>query len=638
MPQLQELPIVPSSQNCVAKALYDNIAESPDELAFRRGDVLTVLEQNTGGIEGWWLCSLRGRQGICPGNRLRLLAGVFDSGSVQDFEATDFNTLQRQGKRRSWHVQPNKVLTPQKFGDVYLYDLPPNRQSSCQPRYDVPPTAHVLVIDNNQGQYSRSDSRGSTSDAYDIPPTPTPFLSSGYDTPIPIVISYDTPKTVVRRDSTDSYDVPRPLGPQNNLTPSSSISSLTTDSMSGSNRSSLAQEYDVPRPRTHQYQQQQQQVYDVPSSNPVPRELPLELSSALDSLARLENEATSAVSRLLGYAGPHWREKDKLEPKLMDIKLAVVRLKTSLHDLADFGEGTLGNAAKAPDKGLAVKLRPLVKALKTADLLVQEAATILDKKEWSINVLCREETDEKSLGSQPPDALDQLVACARALTEDVRQTTSFIQGNSTLLFKRGVSPTASGEWMEDYDYVNLESKESVAKENAEIREALPVELRKSYDALLKEAESAALGNNDKKPEDLLNNNDIQVLTYCAAQCATHSAHLTHAIDAFLQTVEHNQPPKVFLAHGKFVVLSAHRLVHIGDTVHRNVSRLDVKTKVLQCANSLSEALAATVHKTKRAALQFPSVTAVQEMVDSVVDISHLARDLKMNLKVASQQT
>lgn len=57
-------------QNCVARALYDNIAESPDELAFRKGDTLTVLEQNTGGIEGWWLCSLRGRQ-------VRLLSKFF---------------------------------------------------------------------------------------------------------------------------------------------------------------------------------------------------------------------------------------------------------------------------------------------------------------------------------------------------------------------------------------------------------------------------------------------------------------------------------------------------------------------------------------------------------------------------------
>lgn len=52
-------------QKCVkARALYDNIAEAPDELAFRKGDVLTVLEQNTAGLEGWWLCALRGRQVI----------------------------------------------------------------------------------------------------------------------------------------------------------------------------------------------------------------------------------------------------------------------------------------------------------------------------------------------------------------------------------------------------------------------------------------------------------------------------------------------------------------------------------------------------------------------------------------------
>ena len=53
-----------SLQNCVARAVYDNVAETPDELVFRKGDILTVLEQNTSGLEGWWLCSLRGRQ-VC---------------------------------------------------------------------------------------------------------------------------------------------------------------------------------------------------------------------------------------------------------------------------------------------------------------------------------------------------------------------------------------------------------------------------------------------------------------------------------------------------------------------------------------------------------------------------------------------
>lgn len=60
-------------QTILAKALFDNTAESPEELAFRKGDILMVLEQEQSGGPGWWLCSLHGRQGIAPANRLRLL-------------------------------------------------------------------------------------------------------------------------------------------------------------------------------------------------------------------------------------------------------------------------------------------------------------------------------------------------------------------------------------------------------------------------------------------------------------------------------------------------------------------------------------------------------------------------------------
>lgn len=53
--------VVISFQNVYAKAIYDNIAESPDELAFKRGDLLTVIEQDEPSL-GWWLCEFRGRQ------------------------------------------------------------------------------------------------------------------------------------------------------------------------------------------------------------------------------------------------------------------------------------------------------------------------------------------------------------------------------------------------------------------------------------------------------------------------------------------------------------------------------------------------------------------------------------------------
>jgi enhancer of filamentation 1 len=70
-------------------------------------------------------------------------------------------------------------------------------------------------------------------------------------------------------------------------------------------------------------------------------------------------------------------------------------------------------------------------------------------------------------------------------------------------------------------------------------------------------------------------------------------------------------------------------VNIGDIVHRNVAKKNIKTRILSCADALSESLKNCVMKTKKAAQNFPSVTAVQEMVDSVVDISHLASDLKI---------
>lgn len=103
----------------LAKALYDNIAESPDELAFRRGDVLTVMEQNTSGLDGWWLCSLRGRQGIAPGNRLKILSGMVDglSGGKAAGQQTDSELVAQKEWRRSLEKSPNKVSVWGRLGE-----------------------------------------------------------------------------------------------------------------------------------------------------------------------------------------------------------------------------------------------------------------------------------------------------------------------------------------------------------------------------------------------------------------------------------------------------------------------------------------------------------------------------------------
>ncbi|XP_013001100.1 cas scaffolding protein family member 4 [Cavia porcellus] len=57
----------------LARALYNNHPDCSDELAFCRGDILTILEQHVPDSEGWWRCLLHGKQGLAPANRLQIL-------------------------------------------------------------------------------------------------------------------------------------------------------------------------------------------------------------------------------------------------------------------------------------------------------------------------------------------------------------------------------------------------------------------------------------------------------------------------------------------------------------------------------------------------------------------------------------
>ncbi|CAN7991825.1 unnamed protein product, partial [Ixodes hexagonus] len=374
------------------------------------------------------------------------------------------------------------------------------------------------------------------------------------------------------------------------------------------------------------------------------RELHLERDAALEMLVKVQQEVSSAIGKLFSLTHSTLKRQESAtnESRLYDLKTSCHKLRTSLREFLNFAQGALANAAHLEDRKLYQKLARLAKPLADSYQVVVSTTQALDDKGWQLNV-----TREASAG---PDELDQLIACARGLTEDIQQIASTIQGNSTLIFKKSPLISESGrpmqerplpvppkreddQWASDYDYVNLESKASVERENEEIKAALPAELGLSFDKLLQQSQLIVEGVVQEPPglscTASLDQNDLQILNFYGAQIDTHILFLTSAIDAFLATIENNQPPKVFIGHSKFVVISAHKLVYMGDTVYRNILNADVRAQVLQCSSNLCEALKGLVSSTKKAALQFPSVAAVQEMVDSIVDVSHLANDLKV---------
>ena len=88
----------------------------------------------------------------------------------------------------------------------------------------------------------------------------------------------------------------------------------------------------------------------------------------------------------------------------------------------------------------------------------------------------------------------------------------------------------------------------------------------------------------------VSDNDRNVVEFYGGQAETYSVYLSNAIDAFILTIEHSQPPKVFVAYSKFVILNAHKLLCIGDTVHRNVDNVKLKETVLERSNQLCQVI------------------------------------------------
>ncbi|CAL4072830.1 unnamed protein product, partial [Meganyctiphanes norvegica] len=839
-------------QNCIARALYDNVAESPDELAFRRGDILTVLEQNTAGLEGWWLCSLKGRQGICPGNRLRILPGVYDTGSgvttlsslTQQSNSPPSNltantpsaahlraTATSPGPRNNQRPLSNKVVTPRRVGDVYTYDTPRTLTSSPQQMdYDVPPTRHS-PHDSGGLRLTRSSSlrydtprplQRSSLEQYDVPrpqydspkvrplydsPRPQHQQQQHYDSPRPQIDNAHTssppPKSMIKgvrgglprtdlhlqnqqkilqqqQQQHQEYDVPRPANltlntntydvppsdrssgvsvmscesTQSHLSTSSSASSIAaSESLSlssfggSSNRSSLESHdvydippsarpvsisqkpklpprenkdprggecYDVPRSaalfgNSNTYDTPPMRagvgttvlrggegVYDVPpqvcrdvkqsdtvDSAPcrlssgsdssageldiTSKELHLELDSALDILMKYQQEVYSAIEKVATVnSGKNWQQ----EEPVVDIRSLVGRLQQALHDILAFAQGASGNAAKSGEKGIARRLQKLIEPMSKSAAVMDVIFTQF-QSEGNKAGLSRNVTAEQ---------LSQLAVLGQSLTEEVRHLANIIQSNANLIFKKAETINALSKnkqydddektpvqerplpdlpqkksltentyenneartWLDDYDYVNLEARESLEREHEEIKKELPAQLRKSFDNLVKQSQiivdsdhekaltkgNVAAPNSNKQANIVLDANDRQVVNFYGNQGEIHLQHLNTAIDAFLLTVENNQPPKVFIAHSKFVILNAHKLVYIGDTVHRNVKNAELRTRVLNCSNALCDAMKNTVSAAKTAALQFPSVGAVQSMVDAFVSVSHLAYNLK----------
>ncbi|XP_034391910.1 breast cancer anti-estrogen resistance protein 1 isoform X2 [Cyclopterus lumpus] len=220
--------------------------------------------------------------------------------------------------------------------------------------------------------------------------------------------------------------------------------------------------------------------------------------------------------------------------------------------------------------------------------------------------------------------------------------------------------TTEEGWMEDYDYVHLQGKEEFEKNQRQLLEKgniirhktqLEQEQLKQFERLEKEVSrpinndmtgwvpsshhppghQQAQNGSGAPPCAKLCHGDRQLLLFYQEQCERNVTAVTNAIDAFFTAVNANQPPKIFVAHSKFVILSAHKLVFIGDTLSRQAKSPDARGRVAQTSNALCEKLKDIVVSTKTAALQYPSPGAAREMTERVRELAGCTQQFRVVL-------
>ncbi|KAI4878339.1 hypothetical protein NFI96_033694 [Prochilodus magdalenae] len=208
------------SQTVFAKALYDNTAETVDELAFHKGDIVTVMEQNVEGSSGWWKCSLNGKEGLAPANRLMRLAPaevedlglktpsiyqipkvprslaasptyeimerIYKVPSVQAAQMTmPFPRKHLMPEVPEGVVSPRRMVWPSTSANAEVYDVPNHvRKGSLIAVYAVPPSIsqepnYDIPVPSNSGSLQKVACRYSTMPVprksewiYDVPVAP----------------------------------------------------------------------------------------------------------------------------------------------------------------------------------------------------------------------------------------------------------------------------------------------------------------------------------------------------------------------------------------------------------------------------------------------------------------------------------
>ena len=656
----------------MAKAKYRNIADTPDELSFGQGDLVTILEKDYGGLDGWWLCQLHGEVGLVPANY---------------FEMYD----------------------PDSSDSIPLYDFPPNNK-------EAPVNATIVLTSpapspkrNSGGSPKVTEATLHTSARvvlYDIPPSET--KARGDDS-----LSRSSPQFGARSSPQ--------LGAKSDTLNSSCSSIPLYDTPPASRKASSSDPYDFPPDA--KAKEAMMKLYDTPRSNSPFRKddlsaqqpdrvsiIPISMDCLFDEdaerlLEALHKEIGTSYEELCECVyGPSaiW-DKDRRQATLQRTINALVKFDRCLVNFLEFGKGVSNVLETFKDTHLRMRFN------ESYSSLLQKRLEILTKFDILV--------DGREIVDQITSTVKSLLEIAKTLPGAATELVVLIRANKTILFKQQPRPSRSSSSLpRPVDYKNKSKqlvsrsisvadtsldRKQIKRNPKDVLPPLPLEnttpQEQTYNLLKAKAfaplnkahglyeeinwdqqkpqtngvkpsrdshislnsvgsenddteyhasgsvvsgdsesldngyfsfdHTPSLSRSQQSSPKPMTKQDQELMNVFAMQLDAMSLSLVDSTDGFLRSIAEQGSPTNFVPQSKHTIVCAYKLVYIANTLFQKIHHGPTKASIGTASNELVEAIKLVVSDTKTAALQHPNVQATERMIESVNNLNPVAADL-----------
>ncbi|NP_001084484.1 Cas scaffold protein family member 4 L homeolog [Xenopus laevis] len=555
-----------------------------------------------------------------------------DRQMVYDVPPTRYGTLQTNSE--------DTCVTSQ------IYNVPPLQKTSpvaCQPVYNIPPSLDLgygsMKKNTSNIWKQRVEKLDSKENVYDIPRGSTGASLS---------------KTELASPASDKpiYEVPPPLPRYRNA----SLISAEIDRLSISSSESCTSTLSSSSSASDE-------SFTMSSLEVSIKQETLELDEAIKEITQLQDRLSSSIASLMIFVSSKWRLQEHMVANLEDIHKAVDSIIASLKAFLDFAQRIRANASQLKDSNIQLRIKTQLQTLTDSFQMLSHNQEAIDRCNWSMQALVIDKPHTT------PDDLDRFVMVARTIPDDIKRFVSIIIANGKLLFRKREEqiklkeeimlpkpqvlpqketdvgqqsacvnkaenarqrkhPLPRQKTIEDSDYVHLQKKEEFERaksifshqqlENTTKTE----EKRKGW---IKPERLISGSEKQEKKDKLLTTKEPSTLT--PKQDTSHSPEspkkfnlsehsclyfgaLQKAIGVFNNSLNNNQPPEIFITHGKLIIMVGQKLV---DSVCQDVKTSEVRNDVLFKSSELCGLLNNLALATKTAAIQYPNPAALRDM-------------------------